>query len=179
MKRASWPPKWALAAVLSLAAVAGCKGNAEQPKAGASAAPVSSAPPAPRSVRFDRRPAAIGEKLHVVRATELKLSVEFWQEGEKLGTNDSVRRESFDRTLDVLGLLGGAPSKVSARYDKYRREEIAADKPPVDTSDLQGKTYVLDATDGKLSVRGDGGKASRSRSASRRSSQAGRKAFSS
>lgn len=161
MKRASWPPKWALAAVLSVAAVAGagCKGNAEQPKAAASAAPVPSAAPVARTVRFDRRPAAIGEKRRVVRATALKLSVEFWQENEKLGTNDSVRKESYDRTLDVLGLVGGDPSKASAHYEKYRREESAADKPPVDTSDLQGKTYLLDATDGKLSIRGDGGKA--------------------
>jgi len=155
------PPKWALAAVLSVAAAAGtgCKGNAEQPKGAASAAPAPSAVPAPRTVRFDLRPAAVGEKHRVVRATELRLSVEFWQESEKLGTNDSVRKESFDRTLDVLGLVGGVPSKASVRYDKYHREETAADKPPVDTSELQGKTYLLDATDGKLSVHGDGGKA--------------------
>ena len=158
MKRASWQPKWVLAAVLSVAAAAGCKGSAERGKAAASAAPApSSAPaPAPRTVRLDRRPAAIGEKRRTTRNTSLSLSVEFWQESEKLGTNDSLRKESYERTVEVLGLVGGAPAKVSAHYDQYRREESAADKPPVDTSDLKGKTYLLDATDGKLSLRIEG-----------------------
>jgi hypothetical protein len=145
-----------LAAVLLVAAAAGCKSDAERGKPVASAPPASSAAPPPRVVRLGRRPAMIGEKLRTTRTTSLNLSVEFWQEGEKLGTNESVRKESYDRTLDVLGVVGGVPAKVSAHYEQYRREESAADKPPVDTSDMKGKTYLLDATDGRLSIRGEG-----------------------
>jgi hypothetical protein len=158
VKRASWPPQWALAAVLSVAGAAGCKGNAEPGKAAASAAPAASAGPVSRTVRLDRRPSAIGEKRRIVKTSFMKLSVEFWQENEKLATNESVRNESYDRTLDVLGLVGGVPSKGSVHYEKYRREELTAEKPPVDTAELQGKTYLLDATEGKLSIHGDKGK---------------------
>ena len=87
------------------------------------------------------------------------MSIEFWQEGEKLGTNESTRKESFDRTLVVQGLVGGAPAKGSVHYDKYRWEENVPGKPAVDSSLLQGKTYALDAADGKLQVSSDGGKA--------------------
>jgi hypothetical protein len=112
-----------------------------------------------KTVRLDRRPATVGEKRHATRTSELSLSVEFWQEGEKLGTSDSTRKESYDRTLVVQGLVGGTPARVSAHYDAYTWHEDASGKPAIDSTVLQGKTYALDATDGKLQIAGADGKA--------------------
>jgi hypothetical protein len=143
----------------AICALPGCKGGVEQGKAAASAAPVASVAPAAKTVRLDRRPATIGETHHATRASELSLSVEFWQEGEKLGTTDSTRKESYDRTLRVEGLVGGTPAKASVRYHKYTWQETASGKAPIDSSVLQGKTYALDATEGKLQISDAGGKA--------------------
>ena len=40
----------------------------------------------------------------------MKLAVEFWQDGRKLGSNDSTRVEEYTRTVEVLGLVGAAPA---------------------------------------------------------------------
>ncbi len=143
---------------MAVTSAAACKGGREQEKPAASAVPAPSAAPAAKTVRFVREPATVGEKRHATRASTLKLSVEFWQEGEKLGTSDSLRKESFDRTLTVLGLVGDAPAKASVHYDRYHWEENVPGKPANENSLLEGKTYSLDATDGALQLSTAGGK---------------------
>jgi hypothetical protein len=125
----------------------------------ASAASAASIAPAPKTVRLVRGAATVGEKRHMTRNSALSLSVEFWQEGEKLGTSDSTRKESYDRTLQVRSLVGDDPAKVSVHYDKHAWHEDASGKPAVDSSVLQGKTYELDVTDGKLKISSPDGKA--------------------
>lgn len=147
-----------VAVVVSVAAVSGCKRGGESGKPAPSASTVPSAQPAKVSVRLERRPSVIGEKLHVIRSSSLTLGVEFWQESEKLGENDSVRKESYDRTARVEGLVGAAPAKVEVHYDHYHSQENSPGKPAVDSSLLEGKTYALDATDGKVHVTAPSGK---------------------
>jgi hypothetical protein len=149
----------ALTAFFSVIVVAGCKGSPEASKAAASAAPSASAAPPARTVRLEHQAATIGEKRHTMHTTELTLSVEFWQESEKLGTADSHRKETYDRTLQVLGLVGDEPAKAHVHYDHYESHETAPNKPAVDSKALDGKSYVLDAADGTLQIEGDGGKA--------------------
>ncbi len=148
-----------MAAVFSAAGFGSCKGGKEQAAPAVSAAPAASTVPTARTVRLEQRAARVGEKRHATRTSSMTLGVEFWQESEKLGTNDSSRKETFDRTLEVQGLVGGAPAKALVHYEHYRSEENNAAKPAVDSSVLEGKTYALDATDGKLQIHGDGGKA--------------------
>jgi hypothetical protein len=92
----------------------------------------------------------VGEKRQVKRQSVLTLSVEFWQDNEKLGTNDSTRTEEYERDSEVQGLVGGAPAKEKVRYARYRFHEASADKQAADDTALEGKSYLLDATDGKL-----------------------------
>src|SRR5258706_542328 len=106
-----------------------------------------------------RSAAVVGEKRKTVRKSELTLGVEFWQESEKLGTQDSARSEEYERTSEVLGLVGGVPAKEKVHYDRYHLHEASAGKPTVDDSAVEGKSYVLDATDGTLRAEGEGGKA--------------------
>jgi hypothetical protein len=163
VKRPSWArfvAPLALAALTPtlLAVATACKGKAGSSGAAPSVAAPVAAAPAPKTVRLVLLPAAIGEKRKAERKGALTLSVEFWQENEKLGTNESSRNEEYERTSEVLGLVGGAPAKEKVHYERYRLHEAAADKPALDDSSVEGKTYLLDATDGKLRAEGEGGK---------------------
>jgi hypothetical protein len=88
----------------------------------------------------------------------MKLAVEFWQDGRKLGSNDSTRVEEYTRTVEVLGLVGAAPAKIRARYEQYHLKETHPDKPTVDQSPLSGRVYLLNAVEGAIEVLGDHGK---------------------
>lgn len=156
MKSLTWA-RFVACAVIVVAP--GCKGNEGPAATKTNVAPSASAAPAPETARLVRSPAVVGEKRRMVRKGELTLGVEFWQEGEKLGTQDSARSEEYDRTSEVLGLVGGAPAKEKVHYDRYRLHEAPAGKPAVDDSSVEGKSYVLDATDGKLRAEGEGKKA--------------------
>jgi hypothetical protein len=103
-------------------------------------------------------PVRIGDKTRDTRKSTMKLAVEFWQEGQKLGSNDSVRLEEYTRTVEVLGIVGGAPAKVRARYEQYHLTETHPDKPPVDVSTLTGRTYVLSASEKVIAVQDEHGK---------------------
>jgi hypothetical protein len=147
-----------VAAVFALVGSMGCKGAGEPGKAAPSAAPVASTKAPARTVRLVRQPAKLGEKRRATRTSELGLSVEFWQDGEKLGTSESHRKETYDRTMQVLGLVGDDPAKASVHYDRYQSTETAPNKPATDSSALTGKTYLLDATGAALRIEGDGGR---------------------
>jgi hypothetical protein len=86
------------------------------------------------------------------------MNLEFWQEGAKIGSNDSSRKEEYTRATEVLGLVGAVPAKVRVRYEHYHLSEVHPDKPPRDEKVLEGKTYVLDATEGQLVALGADGK---------------------
>jgi hypothetical protein len=140
--------------VAVLAGPAACHGGGkgDDSKAAASASSVPAPPAAPTTVRLSPQRSAVGEKTRSTRESALQMSVEFWQENEKLGSNDSSRKEEYTRTVEVLGLLGAVPAKVRVRYDHYHLVEVHPDKPVRDDTSLEGKTYVLDATEGKLVV---------------------------
>jgi hypothetical protein len=93
-----------------------------------------------------------------VRSGSLKLGVEFWQSGEKLGANESVHTDDYDRTDEVLGLVGVEPAKVRVHFVKFRSTDARADQPAKEDSSVEGKTFVADATDGKLVVTTDDGR---------------------
>lgn len=90
-------------------------------------------------------PWRVGDKTRVTRKTEMKLSVEFWQEGEKFGAQESLRSEEYAREAEVLGLVGGTPVKQRVRYERYRFKEAKPDEPPREDNSLEGQSYVVDA----------------------------------
>lgn len=137
---------------LSLGACKGSHGGA--PSASASAAAASAPPP----IVLRSYPSRIGDRWKETKKSTLSMSVEFWQESEKLGSNELSRNEEYDRTTEVLGLVGGAPAKVRVHYDHYRDSEVRFDKPPRQDAHLEGQTYVLDATDGPAKVTSPDGK---------------------
>lgn len=138
--------------VVALVATSACHEAAKEgpTKAAAGASVVPAPPPKPKTVRLSPQRSTVGEKLRSTRESSLQMSVEFWREGEKLGANDSSRKEEYTRTVEVLGLLGAVPAKVRVHYERYHLEEVHPDKPARDEKQLEGKTYVLDATEGKL-----------------------------
>jgi hypothetical protein len=156
----------ALAFVVAVGAPLGtglsaCRGGEKGPPTPAptgTKAVVPIAAPAPARVRLEKRPWKVGDKVRTVRSTALKLSVEFWQEDEKIGTNDSSRTEEFTRTLEVLGVVGGNPARASVRYEHYSQREVQPDSAPHQSAELDGKDYEVDATEGKLHVKRSDGK---------------------
>ena len=118
----------------------------------------SSSAPAVVLVRLRPRPARVGERFREERTNSFSLTVEFWQDDRKIGANDSTRSEEYSRTGQVLGIIGGAPAKVRVTYDKFRLDETPATGSPRHVTFLEGKTYVLDAPDGKLALSREGGK---------------------
>jgi hypothetical protein len=87
----------------------------------------------------------------------MKLAVEFWQDGEKIGANESTRSEEYTRAATVLALVGRAPAKIRVRYEQYHLDEVHPDKAPIDQSNLAGRTYVVDVTLGAIQVQSDHG----------------------
>jgi hypothetical protein len=87
----------------------------------------------------------------------MKLAVEFWQEGQKIGANELTRSEEYTRTANVLSLVGRAPAKILVRYEQYHLSEVHPDKAPVDQSNLAGRTYVVDVTSGAIQTESDHG----------------------
>ena len=150
-----------LAGVFLLAGV--CSGGCErrvEPTRGVGPPPTPSAVTAstdPRKVALRALPARVGDRIRIVRKSSLRMGVELWRDGVKLGGNESGRSEAFARTMEVLGLVGGAPSRVSAHYDRYHLEEKPWDKPARVDGSLEGHTYWLDATEGKLTVAAEKG----------------------
>jgi hypothetical protein len=91
-----------------------------------------------------------GDKTRVTRKTEMKLSVEFWQEGQRFGTQESLRSEEYAREAEVLAVVGGIPAKQRVRYERYRLKEAKPDNPPREDNSLEGQSYVVDATEKEL-----------------------------
>jgi hypothetical protein len=142
-----------LVLVLSLS---GCKREAVGNESGAP--PPSVEKPKIELVQLVQAPTSVGQKTQAVRSSSLALSVEFWQDGQKLGTNDSARTEEYTRESEVLGLVGNAAAKARVHYDHYALSELKAGQPPVHDQALTGHSYILDATDGKLVVAHEDGK---------------------
>jgi hypothetical protein len=154
--RRALPELLALALLAPLTVLTACKKDGPAGTA-ASASSAPAAPLAPKTVKLDVRPARIGEKSKSTRKTTLSLSVEFWSGNDKMGANETARLDEYDRTVEVLGLVGSAPAKVKAHYDSYHHKETRPGAQDVDTSILGGKTYLLDATD-SLTVKTEAGK---------------------
>lgn len=72
------------------------------------------------------------------------MSVEFWQEGEKFGTQESSRSEEYSRQDEVLALVGGTPAQERTRYERYRFKEAKPNEPAREDDSLEGQTYVVD-----------------------------------
>ena len=115
--------------------------------------------PSEKKIRLVELPARVGDKARVSRSTEMKMSVEYWQEGEKFGTQESVRSEEYVREMEVLGLVGGAPAKERVRYERYRFKEAKPDAPPQEDNVLEGRAYLVDAHDREIRATTADGKA--------------------
>ncbi len=157
MKRWRFPILIAICGAAALVLAGGCKKGSKSASA-SSPGPSASTPSEPATVQFVEMPAAIGSKFRDVRKSTLKLSVEFWQGNDNLGSNDSSRAEDYSRTFEVAGLVGGDPAKGTLHYDHYHLSEIRAEQPPHTDSSVEGKTYLLDITSGKLVVAAPDGK---------------------
>jgi hypothetical protein len=131
-----------------------CKGSSKP-----DTAPQASSAPTETKVRLQTMPWRVGDKARVTRKTEMKLSVEFWQEGEKFGAQESLRSEEYAREAEVLGLIGGTPAKQRVHYERYRFKEAKPDAPPREDNSLEGQSYVVDATDRELKATFADGKA--------------------
>lgn len=103
-------------------------------------------------------PSRVGDKARVTRKTEMKLSVEFWQEGEKFGSQESLRSEEYARDGEVLGLVGGFPVKQRVLYERYRLKEAKPNEPPREDNSLEGQTYVVDAGGQEITATSGDGK---------------------
>jgi hypothetical protein len=73
------------------------------------------------------------------------MSVEFWQDGEKFGTQETLRSEEYSRDGEVLALVGGVAAEERVHYDRYRFKETKAGEPPHEDNNLEGQTYVVDS----------------------------------
>jgi hypothetical protein len=142
----------ALSAAASLG-VLSCKGSSKP-----DANPQASAAPADAKVRIQALPARIGDKTRVARKTEMKLSVEYWQGGERYGTQESHRFEEYAREAENLRLVGGIPAKQRVRYERYRLKEAKPNEPPREDNSLEGQSYVVDATERELNATSADGK---------------------
>lgn len=134
---------FALAVAGALSAVSCRKTRADGEQAASSAA--VPAAPLVKTVRFEARPARVGDKARVTRNTRMKMSVEYWQDGEKFGSQESLRSEEFSRDVEVLALVGGVSAEERAHYDRYRFKEAKPDQPPREDNSLEGQTYIVDA----------------------------------
>lgn len=128
----------------------------------ASKKPAPSAVPsaaAPAVVRLRTLPWRMGQRFREERTSAFSLTVEFWQDDKKFGGNESYRSEEYARTSEVLGLVGGAPAKLRVTYDEFRLDETPSAGAPRHLTSLQGRSFVVDATDGEAKLSGEDGKA--------------------
>lgn len=126
--------------VLTLAALA-CKGREDPGRTAPSSRPAESRL---EKVRVKPLPVPVGTRLRETRKTTLALSVEFWRDDEKIGTNEMTRSEDYARSTEVLGTVGGAPSKVRVRYERYLLDEALIGQAPRKDAHLQGQTLVIE-----------------------------------
>lgn len=143
----------ALAVLTSFSAVS-CKNSTNR-----------SVPPAPsgaalaeKTIRLQVLPAHVGDKIRETRSTEMKLSAEFWQDGEKLGTQESLRSEDYAREAEVLALVGGVPGKVKVHYERYHFKEAKPDAAAHEDSSIEGKSYIVDGRDRETKATSTDGK---------------------
>lgn len=134
--------------------------SCKQKDSGGAAAQASGKPArsAPEPVLFRVAPVSVGQKWKESRNSALKISVEFWQDDEKVGNNELFRSEEYERKVEVLGLIGGAPSKVAAHYDRYRLSEARLGQPARQDAHVEGQDYVVDASGSAVAIT-SGGKA--------------------
>jgi hypothetical protein len=108
-------------------------------------------------VRFTPTRWTVGEKWKSERDSELKVSVEFRKESGRIGVTESRRREVFKMDVEVLGLVGAYPGKVRVHYDRYQFQESNAKGSESGPVDIEGKTFVVDATNQPVVVTTDAG----------------------
>lgn len=147
----------ALSGIAALGGAFGCKGK--RPPEATTASSAASSTASVETIALRGAPARVGSRFEESRKSALALSVEFWQEDEKIGTSELSRNEEYARTTEVLGLVGGSPAKVRVHYERYRLNEARLGQPARQDAHLEGQTYLLDATEGQLTPFSAEGKA--------------------
>jgi hypothetical protein len=132
--------------VFACSGLVGCH-DAGKTDRGAAPASTGASAPADTVVKLVTLPRKIGDRWRGTRTSSTRISVEYWQSGEKIGTQESTRSEDYDRQIEVLGLVGGVPGKIRVHYDHYRSKEHTWDKPEREDAEFEGQTYVLEARD--------------------------------
>lgn len=153
--RVGWPsvkPRPSSLALLGICALSGghlvaCKEKgAGQGPAGS----LASASVPPKTISLGPPMVQIGMRFRETRKSTLSLSVEFWQDDEKLGASELSRNEEYARAVEVLGVVGRAASKVRVHYERYRQSEARLGQPERKDAHLEGQTYLLDAAEGEM-----------------------------
>lgn len=137
---------------LALAALACDHDDSAQDGAAASSAQAPVKKAEARFVTFRPAPPEPGREQRITRKSKLQLAVEFWSEQERWGTNEQRREEEYIIHEKLLKRLGRAAGKVKATYEDYRLLQDEADAPEREDAHLEGRTYIVDRTQGELTV---------------------------
>lgn len=132
--------------VLLAGLAGGCEEDSGKESEGQKGGPAASSEKAraPKTARFKPGIVRVGQRRSVRRSSHTNMSVEFWADGEHLGTNEPSRDETSSREETVLAVVGRNPSRVRVHYSTYSLREQKPNEPVAEDALLQGHTYVVD-----------------------------------
>lgn len=129
--------------------------TAEGTKPADPAKPTSQTPPADTasadSITIKAAAPAVGAKW-----SEEKVQVMTLKINEKGGVTELVREGTEKKQVEVLALTGNVVTKAKVAYDIVEKQTVGG-KIQEMPSPVTGKTYVLDASNGKLAITTDAG----------------------
>ncbi len=104
-------------------------------------------------VRFEQQATQVGD--HVVQriGAELNVATKIIQSGQVANESTSQMRRQQQRTIDVLEAAEGRVTRARASFQVSRRQTPEnADPNDFSPQAIEGKTYLMQRTDGKLNV---------------------------
>lgn len=124
-------------------------------------APTAPAPkPEDKTVSFAKKSPAVGQKTEETDDMDMTLSMNVDAQGTgKPQKTDTSSDDSVKYTQEVLAASGDSIGKVRASFDKVDEKSKQNGKETKKASVIAGKTYVVEAKNGKIEVSDDKGKA--------------------
>lgn len=136
----------------------GCKKPEAKHEAPAASTSVSAAKPEePKGTTFSYKMPTVGSKRDDTSAMSMSLTVDPTGTG-KAQKSEMAMAESVHKTEEVMAVNGDAVTKVKVKYESYDTKATEAGKEKKKSSPLAGKTYLVEAKDGKIEVRDEKGK---------------------